>query len=52
LPRIDHPDLGAVVNTKYVSGTITAVDRDLDTADIESEADLGLSLFAVPIFYH
>lgn len=49
MPRIDHPDLGDIINSQYRTATIVSVDASLDTAEITSP--LG-NFTAVPIFYH
>ncbi len=49
MPRIDHPDLGDIINSQYRTATIVSVDAALDTAEIDSS--LG-NFLAVPIFYH
>ena len=49
MPKYDHPDLGDVADHAYIKATITAVQSEADTADIEGD---GISGAGVPIFYH
>lgn len=48
-PRIDHPELRSIVDTKYVSGTIASINHTDDTCSVNTL--LGIFI-GVPIFYH
>ena len=50
MPKFNHEDLEAVLNVIYRKGTITAVDSENDTADVDVPG--GQSGSGVPIYYH
>ena len=48
MPKINHPDIGNIARTKYLTGTIIAI-TDNDTCTV----DVGGQIFeSVPIYYH
>jgi hypothetical protein len=50
MPKFNHEDLEAVLNVIYRKGTITAVNADDDTADVDAFG--GKSGKSIPIYYH
>jgi len=54
MPEINHPNLGDVVKTRFLNGTILSVDSSDDTASVRvTLPDLSTVICNdVPIFYH
>ncbi len=50
MPKIDHPNIGDVAKTKYLTGTITALTA-LDTCSVLLPLGIGI-VTGVPIYYH